>query len=139
MQLRFRAQDTVQASLVEALIDDFKILGVTQAGSVSLLGGGQRGSYLRINFRGAPGAVGLPLLSTTMQDTQVPGVSGRLRVGFNGLVVLTPFSYGTSASQGFDGLIPNDATLVGKRFHWQQLLARGAQLSLGNVTSVRVQ
>lgn len=139
MQFRFRAQDTVQASLVEALIDEFRVTGVTEPANASILAGGQRGSTIRFGFHGTTGAVGLPLLSTTSQDVAVPGIEGRLRVGFAGLIVLSPIAYGTSRRIVLDAPIPNDASLSGVRFYWQQLLVRGTQLRLGNLTSLKIQ
>ncbi|MCA8969008.1 MAG: zinc carboxypeptidase [Planctomycetes bacterium] len=139
MRFRFRAQDTIQASVVEALVDDLRIVGVTNPANMSLLGGGQRGSMLRLAFHGVSGAAGLPLLSTTTQDIAVPGIGGRLLVGFTGLVILPPFAYGTENRVVLDGPIPQDASLVGIRFYWQQLLVNGSSLQLGNSPSIRVQ
>ena len=139
MRFRIRAQDVVQASLVEALVDDLKIVGVTSPANISLLGGGQRGTSFRLAFHGVAGAAGLPLLSTTTQDLTLPGIGGSLKVGFAGLVVLPAFAYGTVGRVVLDGPIPNDAALVGVRFYWQQLLVNGSALTLGNAASIRVQ
>jgi hypothetical protein len=135
MQVRFRAEDAT-ASLVEALVDDLEIRGVVDLAALTLLGSGQRATNVSFALHGSPAAVAVPLLAAGSASIDVPGV-GKLLLDPASLIVLPPLVY-ASNTVGFDLTVPNEAGLVGKRFHWQQLLVQGTKLRLGNASSFQV-
>ncbi len=138
MQFRFSAQD-LQPSLVEACVDDLEIAGLVDKAALTILGGGQRGSRARFGLRGAPGAVGLPMLSATTGNVSIPGVDGKFLLGVSTLAFAPAVSYGGGSSATFDVPMPTDAGLVGVRIYFQQLLIQSVtSLKLGNRSSITI-
>src|SRR5690606_36497871 len=87
MVFRFHAQD-LNASLVEALIDDFAVEAVTADGAITLQSSGRIGTVARIGLNGRNGALGVPMLAAGAADLPVPGVAGRLLLAPDSLVFL---------------------------------------------------
>jgi hypothetical protein len=139
MRFRFNAQDILTASVVEACVDDLEILGLVDSAAVSILGSGARASRVRFAFRGAPSTFGVPLVAAATADIQIPGIEGKLLLDPASLLVLPAFGYGSAHDVNVELPIPNDAGLVGKTFHWQQLFVRGLALKLGNRSAFQVQ
>ena len=131
MQFRFRAQDQISQSLVEACVDDLDIEGVVKPADLTLLGGGQRGSSFRLALHGNRNAVSLLFVSPTSGSLAIPGI-GTLRLGLAGLTTLNAVPYGSKTTVVVDASIPNLGGLIGAKLHWQQLLMSGNKLTLGN-------
>lgn len=138
MQFRFSAQD-LSASLVEACVDDLSFKGIVETAALTLLGGAQRGSSVRMALAGENNALGLLLFSTGTGKHTVPGIEGDLLLSLNGLGVVPALSYGTSDRITVDLPIPQDGGLAGLRLYWQQLLIQGSTLKLGNRSSFQIQ
>ncbi|MBK8974898.1 MAG: zinc carboxypeptidase [Planctomycetes bacterium] len=134
-RFRFRAQD-LNASLVEAGLDDLGIWGAALDGDVTLLGSGVLGTTLRVGIAGAPGAQSWVLLGPALAAAPIPipGIAGALRLD-PGLV----FAFGAPPGAGGIGTvdlqIPVLAGLSGAPLHFQGLHQNGAALRLGNLQS----
>ncbi|MEE9127009.1 MAG: M14 family zinc carboxypeptidase, partial [Planctomycetota bacterium] len=135
MQFRFRAQD-LNASLVEAGVDDFVIRGVAPNGTLTLLSSGKRGTNLRMGIASAAGTV-WPIVGLKLGSVQLPGFTGTLGLQPSTAVVLRGFSVGSSGYRGVDLLIPNVASAVGTLFHLQLLYQAGSVVGFGNVQSIQ--
>lgn len=138
MVFRWRAQD-LNASLVEALVDDFAIEGLAADGALTLLASGAIGSSARVGLNGRNGAAGVPLLSTGIADLQIPGVNGRLLLDPSSLVFLPSVPFSTGGFTAFDLPIPNVPALRGNTLYLQQIhVGSLTDLTLGNRQSLRL-
>jgi hypothetical protein len=138
MRFRFRAQD-LNASLVEALIDDLSIEGLAADGALTLLTSGAIGTSARLGLNGRNGAAGVPMLSTGTANLPVPGVTGRLLLDPASLVFLPGVTFGASGYAGIDLPIPNQAELRGGVLHFQQVhIGSLTDLALGNRQSLTI-
>ncbi len=137
VRVRFRAQD-LNASLVEALVDDFEVRGAFADGSLALLSSGDRGSDFRLGVAGRAAATVAPFVSLGVGDLALPGITGRLLLDPARLYALPSFALPTSGFAAFDAPIPLDASLVGATFHFQAAHFDGTTLRLGNRQSLSV-
>lgn len=136
MVFRFRAQD-LNASLVEALVDDFAIEAIAADGSLTLQSSGLIGSVARVGLNGGNATVGVPLLAAGTADLPIPGVTGRLLLDPTSLVFLPGVSFSATGYAGFDLPIPNSPPLRGGTLHLQQLhVVSLTDLRLGNRQSL---
>jgi hypothetical protein len=136
MVFRFRAQD-LNASLVEALIDDFALELVAADGSVTVQSSGLIGSLARVGLNSRSGTVGVPMLAAGVADLAIPGISGRLLLDPASLLFLPGVSFSTEGYVGFDLPIPGSPPLRGTTLHLQQVvIAPPTGLHLGNRQSV---
>jgi hypothetical protein len=136
MQFRFRAQD-LNASLVEAGVDDFVIRGVAPNGTLTLLSSGKRGTNLRMGIACAAGSTVWPIVGKKLASVQLPGFLGTLRVDPNGAVLMKGLQVGSSGYLGVDVPIPQMANLVGIQFHLQLLYQAGSAVGFGNLQSIK--
>jgi hypothetical protein len=138
MRLRFTAQD-LQASLVEALIDDLEIRAIAEAGAVTLWSSGALGSNARLDFVGADGAAILPLVALAASaPIAIPGIAGQLLLDPSSIVTYPALPIGPDRHVALEVTIPANPALAGAALHWQALHAQGAALRLGNAVELRL-
>ena len=138
MQFRVRAQDQ-NASLVEALIDDFEIRGIQSDASITLLSSGAIGTRARVGMNGAPGASGYLLAGLRLgTPLTVPGVAGMLGLDPVLIIDFPPVMFGASGYAAIGLGIPNDPVLRGAKLHLQMFHVAGTALSLGNLQTLSV-
>jgi hypothetical protein len=138
VRFRFRAQD-LNASLVEALIDDFAIRGIASDGSITLLSSGAIGTVARIGMNGAPGGTGTLLVSPLRPTSIViPGIAGTLLLDPSLVFAFPSVSFGASGYASHDVAIPNDPGLRGGTLHWQMLHASAGSFAFGNAQRLAV-
>jgi len=136
MRFRFRAQD-LNASLVEAAVDDFTIRGVVPNGTLTLLSSGRRGTTLRMGVASRPASSVWPIVGLKLANVRLPGLVGTLRLDPNTAVLLNKLPVGSGGHLGVDLAIPNEQSLVGIDFHLQLLYQAGAVAGFGNLQTVR--
>lgn len=137
MRFRFRAQD-LNASIVEALIDDFAIRGVANDGSITILSSGAIGTDIRAGFVGGAGAQVLPLISPFRAGgpITIPGIGGSLLLEPSIILTLPALVLDASGRGTADVAIPNDAGLRGGVLHWQALHFGSGGPAFGNATTL---
>jgi carboxypeptidase T len=137
MRFRFRAQD-LNASIVEALIDDLSIRGVAADGSLTILSSGAIGKALRVGVVGEAAAQLLPMISPFRAGgpIAVPGIGGQLLLEPSIILTLPTVGLDAAGRAAIDLSIPNDAGLRGAVLHWQGLHFGSAGPSFGNATTL---
>ncbi len=131
MRLRVRAQD-LNASLVEALIDQWELRGFAPDGALTVLGSGTLGSRVRLGLLAPPAAAIVPLGSAAPGGpVTFAGVQGALLLDPAGLVALPLQLADGNGHASHEIAIPNLPPLVGATFHFQQVFASGAVAAFG--------
>ncbi|MFO1053873.1 MAG: M14 family metallopeptidase [Planctomycetota bacterium] len=139
MRLRFRAQD-LNASLVEALVDDFAVRGVAADGAVTVLSSGALGSHARIGFVGEVGAQVIPLVAfASGAPLNIPGIGGSLLLDPASIYAYPSLALPASGHAALELAIPANAALHGAVLHWQGLHAGSQGLALANATTLTLQ
>lgn len=113
MRLRVRAEDPLNDSVTEALIDDVEVVDYGTAPHVGIMGATTPGARFELQLASAPSQPVFLLYAPTAASLTLPGVSGILGLEPSQLVVL----FGaTQAQDGFTRLpidLPTDPQLVG--------------------------
>ncbi len=137
MRFRIRAQD-LNASLVEACVDDFRVVGAALDGAATLLTSGRVGSTLRLGMSGQDGAVVYGVMSAGLLGSPLtlPGIDGTLQVDPALSLVAPGAALGSDRWAPLDVGVPNDPGLVGRAFHFQAVHVDGASARIGNLQSV---
>ncbi len=131
MQLRFHAQD-LNASLVEAAIDDLRIEGVTADGSITLLSSGAIGTSVRAGIAAPAGSTVWALFAPNTGSQTIPGIGGTLELDLQSVVVIPSMTVGAQGYVATDITIPQNPSLRGLTLHWQALTNTAGSWSFGN-------
>tara|TARA_R110002072_G_scaffold303103_1_gene493665 strand:+ start:29104 stop:31575 length:2472 start_codon:yes stop_codon:yes gene_type:complete len=131
MIVRVRAQD-LNASLVEASVDGFEILGAAPDGAVTLLGSGVLGTDLRIGMNGPDGGLLLPVGALGLgPGLTAPGVAGTLLLDPT-TVALFPLQTVTSSGYAsFELPLPVQAGLIGIDLAFQTVVVANGSIAFG--------
>ena len=136
MRFRFRAQD-LNASLVEAGIDDVEIHGVGPNAGLVALSSGVLGSTAALGVSGAAGATSFVLFAPAAGGpTSIPGVQGDLLLDASSLGVAGSVTLDADGSGQFDLTIPNTPGLAGATARFQVLEVTSVSLTLGDMQSI---
>tara|TARA_R110002111_G_scaffold137428_2_gene203213 strand:- start:2834 stop:3538 length:705 start_codon:yes stop_codon:yes gene_type:complete len=131
MIVRVRAQD-LNASLVEASVDGFEILGAAPDGAVTLLGSGVLGTDFRIGMNGPDGGLLLPVGALGLgPGLTAPGVAGTLLLDPT-TVALFPLQTVTSSGYAsFELPLPVQAGLIGIDLAFQTVVVANGSIAFG--------
>jgi carboxypeptidase T len=136
MRFRFRAQD-LNASLVEAGIDDVEIYGVGPNAGLVALSSGVLGTTAGLGVSGAAGATSFVLFAPAAGGpTSIPGVQGDLLLDAASLGVAGTVTLSADGAGQYDLTIPSIPGLAGATARFQVLEVTSASLTLGNAQSV---
>ncbi|MBK8101226.1 MAG: hypothetical protein IPK26_29445 [Planctomycetes bacterium] len=140
MRLRFRAQD-LNASLVECLIDGFRLEAVAADGAITALASGAQGSSLRLGIVGPPNSVAFALLAPAVTGgVTFPGIGGTLFVDAASAGVVGALLADAQGQAGADVAIPVNPVLSGVVFHAQAATLTATAAAFGpNVVAVTLQ
>lgn len=136
MRFRFRAQD-LNASLVEAGIDDVEIHGVGPNAGLVALSSGALGSTAGLGLSGAAGATSFVLFAPAAGGpTSIPGVQGDLLLDPNSLGLAGSVTLDADGSGQLDLTIPSIPGLAGATARFQVLEVTSVSLTLGDMQSI---
>ena len=137
MRFRFRAQD-LDASLVEACVDDLTIAGGVRDAALTLVGSGSRGTTLRLGVADVAGARVTLLLAPFRLGTprSIPGIDGELLLDPALVLALDGGVADASGRAELDVPVPSDPSLIGVSAHWQALTTAAGSTRFGNATTV---
>jgi carboxypeptidase T len=136
MRFRFRAQD-LNASLVEAGIDDVEIHGVGPNAGLVALSSGALGSTAGLGVSGAAGATSFVLFAPAAGGpTSIPGVLGSLLLDTASLSVAASVTLSADGAGQFDLTIPSIPGLAGATARFQVLEVSATSLTLGNLQAL---
>lgn len=137
MRLRLRAQD-LNPSLVECLVDGFRLEALVADGAVTVLGSGALGSALRFGVAGPANALCFVLLAPTVTTGQTfPGISGTLYADPTATGTLGALLADAAGHAGTDLVIPVNPALAGLVFHAQAATLTATNAAFGgNVVSI---
>ncbi|MEY2979917.1 MAG: hypothetical protein RL562_144, partial [Planctomycetota bacterium] len=136
MRFRFRAQD-LNASLVEAGIDDLEIHGVGPNAGLVALSSGAIGSTAGLGVSGAAGATSFVLFAPLAGGpTSIPGVLGDLLLDPGSLAIAGSVALSADGAGQLDLTIPSIPGLAGATARFQVLEVATTSLTLGNVQAL---
>lgn len=135
MRLRFIAEDPLNNSVTEALMDDFEIVDHGGQPHLLLMGESAIGGQVQIQLAGAPSARTVVFAAFGTGITPLPGIGGQLGLDLPSLRLIADTRLGPDGFARLPMGVPNDVLLIGTSVYLQSL-ELGAVLTFGNVTEV---